>query len=408
LRAIAAVTGISSPYAWNQFPRYFHDAAKQSGFAPDLVTTPAGKGGISRLFYKGSRALTLRASEGFELTAGYVERSTRDILNQLGRIGVRDVLCLNPQLRLSHYSKDPSLRVSYYIDAPLQALFEELNLMDEIDERTGMAALEAEMEEYDRCDRILTTSEWAANYLIRNYKVKPEKVATVLPGANLTEATVSGYLERRGAKAVPDSFSKERPFRILFLGAQWERKGLRRLVGAMKLLAAMDLPLELHVVGCIPEVYQPPDFLHVHGYIDKTVDERRFLDLISHCDLAVFPSHSEPMALAPLECLRLGVPILCSARGGLVDVGGMARGAAILAQDCPWPPEIAALIEPLIREPYRLQGLSDTAWALRSAATWERAVTQLNQKMLSLPTSHQGRPQHLPALRDALSTGVPA
>jgi glycogen(starch) synthase len=91
-------------------------------------------------------------------------------------------------------------------------------------------------------------------------------------------------------------------------------------------------------------------------------------DLVSACDLGLFPSRYEPWGYTPMESLILGVPAVTSSLAGFGDAAPPSAGLFLLDRDCAdYPAECTALTEYLhtfIKE-------NERAWVARRLAAYQ-------------------------------------
>jgi len=136
------------------------------------------------------------------------------------------------------------------------------------------------------------------------------------------------YIVIYNSVKVPEKFinidrSTSTRYRIVFTGSVIPKKGIRELIEAMNIVFAKYPGAELHIAGknnykvgdidysdilmdCLKkETYKTRvKFL---GSIDR---EKDLFPLISSAEVCCFPSYSEAFALAPLESMALGKPVI--------------------------------------------------------------------------------------------------
>ena len=119
-----------------------------------------------------------------------------------------------------------------------------------------------------RCHLAIYASEWAAESAVRNYDVDPAKVKVVPFGANIhcdrNMHDIEELLEKKSANIC----------KLLFLGADWHRKGGDIALAVAELLNQKGIRTELDVVGCHPPRGLPA-FARCHGFISKKTEEGR-------------------------------------------------------------------------------------------------------------------------------------
>lgn len=160
-------------------------------------------------------------------------------------------------------------------------------------------------EELALADRIIVNSEWSRQCLLK--EGVPEEKIEIVPLV---------YKVGTDRRAVRDSiqhstFSIEhsRPFRLLFLGQIILRKGVGRLLEAMRLLR--DEPVELILAG--PSEIDPTawaDLPHVRWL--GSVPRSEVGKVYQEADVFILPTLSDGYALTQLEALAHGLPVIAS------------------------------------------------------------------------------------------------
>lgn len=169
-------------------------------------------------------------------------------------------------------------------------------------------------EELDRCDRVVVNSPWTAECL-RTESVDPTKIEVVplvyVPGGSVT----SNPLDR-------SAFSEQmyEKTRILFLGQINLRKGIGRLIDAMRLLID-DTRFELTLAG-------PSDidesFWSLLSNVRFVGRLRRSAVMAAYqnADVFILPTLSDGYALTQLEALFYGLPVIASRHCGAAVTDG--------------------------------------------------------------------------------------
>jgi glycogen synthase len=156
------------------------------------------------------------------------------------------------------------------------------------------------------------TSRWAAESVIRDYGVAPEKVHVVGVGRN---HSAPPEVERDWSEP-----------RLLFVGLDWERKNGAGVLRAFARLRA-ELPgARLDLVGGHPPIDAPG--VTGHGILRLDVPEQhdRLERLFAESTCFVMPSHSEASAIAYVEAAAAGLPSIGTSQGGsdyLIGDGGL-------------------------------------------------------------------------------------
>jgi len=377
-RGVAANGDSEDIGTWSGIPHYLLRAGLKCGFLQfglDLrLTNPDWK----RRVWHAGRMLRGEQPRGFQYSAAFLKGLGEKAVQECERLDLQEVVShyqLLPARRLNEHS----IATSFYIDTTLQDLFTTHEMHSWLNGRVVEEAIKRETEGYQSASRVVTMARWVQCSLFEVYGVAGEHVHTVLPGANLPEDVVEQFLIEHGRHICPDRFTSERPFRIGFTGKDAKRKGLPRLVKAVAILNRMGIPTVVVVIGNLPKEYESDPHVRSAGFIDKFKDVNRFMETLMSCDLGCAPSHEEPMGIAPLEYLRLGIPVLCTAAGGLIDVCEAAGPASVLLDKEASAEEIASQLEMLAKDVALLQNMRDAAWARKEHFRWERTVRDLEQ-----------------------------
>jgi len=233
-----------------------------------------------------------------------------------------------------------------------------------------------------RSDRIIVDAMSTRGELEQHLGIKAEKVDAVPLGFGNTQRVspldVSVLRERLGLG--------DRPI-VLSVSAMRPHKNLARLITAVGLIPVERRPI-LVIAGYstpheqelrrLAEALGVSDELRLPGWTDAATLE----GLYSAATCLVCASLHEGFGLPLLEAMTRGLPVACSGRGALAEVGG----DAVLRFDPESPQQIAAAIERLLGDSaeaqrLRVAGLARAAnftWAATAAGTlasYERALS---------------------------------
>lgn len=263
-----------------------------------------------------------------------------------------------------------------YIDGTLAEYF--YNYGQHEDQTIGRdivkRAIDMERRSYECAPLILTMSQSTQSNLAEVYGIDPAKVQLLIPGANFDDATVPPLLERDGWSG-PE-------FTLGFVGLFPKRKGLDVLAEAMRILRDRGLPVRLKVIGRCPDEIAAMDGVTFLGTIDKLMDAPRFLREIRGCDLGCQLSRAELLGIAMLEFLRVGVPVLATAVGGMPDVlaGGEEDGGLLVPSDVQ-AEVLAETIQSLMEDGRRFAALRAAAGRRAEWASWRRTAQELDRAL---------------------------
>lgn len=182
---------------------------------------------------------------------------------------------------------------------------------DLLSPRAFEARVESQRRAYAAAIACCLTSRWAAESVIRDYGIAPEKVHAVGVGRNHT------------APAVERDWSTPR---FLFVGMDWPRKNGDGVLRAFSRLRAELPDARLDVVGGHPPIDAPG--VTAHGVLRLDVPEQHATleRLFGEATCFVMPSHSEASAIAYVEAAAAGLPSIGTSAGGsdyLIGDGGL-------------------------------------------------------------------------------------
>jgi len=377
-RGIAALGDSEDISTWSGIPYHLLHAGVKAGFLNGGLDLRIRDFARRRWNWQFGCILRAERPRGFQYSGAFSDLFAKRALEECSRKELQEIIS-HSQVLPAGYLIRHSIKTSFYIDSTLQDLFETHRMLSWLNEKTVKEAVNREIDSYRVAERVVTMSPWARMSLEHNYGIAAERIFTVLPGANLSEKDVKSTLGDADASAVPDRFTQDRKFRIGFTGKDWRRKGLPRLLTAVGALNRMEIPSEVVVIGNMPQQFRDCPYVRAEGFIDKSKDLSRFIDIVGSCDLGCAPSHEEPMGIAPLEYLRLGVPVVCTAAGGLIGVCKAAGQASILLNKDATPEELATTFEALAKNPDRLRQMRAAAWERKEYFSWDRSVKELTR-----------------------------
>src|SRR5207248_1430848 len=123
--------------------------------------------------------------------------------------------------------------------------------------------------------------------------------------ANLDSAEYARWEIEEEVRHRDDIEEKERPLRLVFVGKEWHRKGLDRLLRALRLARRSGANIMLRVIGCrrelLPQDLRDTDGVEWFGFIDKRTEAGRFLRAVSYCDIGCLLSRAEAAGIAVRE-----------------------------------------------------------------------------------------------------------
>jgi glycosyltransferase involved in cell wall biosynthesis len=164
---------------------------------------------------------------------------------------------------------------------------------------------------YEQARACCLTSPWAAESVLSDYGIAPQKVHVVGIGCNHT------------APPIQRDWSEPR---FLFVGLDWERKNGSGVLRAFARLREQVPSAKLDLVGGHPPLSQAGVTGHGILRLDIAEQHERLERLYAEATCFVMPSHSEASAIAYVEAASAGLPGIGTSAGGsgyLIGDGGV-------------------------------------------------------------------------------------
>jgi alpha-maltose-1-phosphate synthase len=156
-------------------------------------------------------------------------------------------------------------------------------------------AIAGERQFLDRCNLVITNSEWTAQG-IREQGVGADRLRIYPPAAGIEDP---GELSRDWEKC-----------NILFVGTEWERKGGELLIDAFVKVRNAIPSATLTIVGCRPKIRESG--VTAVGYLHKERPEELAYLKSLYKDSTIFcmPSHWDSTGIVYMEAALWGLPVV--------------------------------------------------------------------------------------------------
>ena len=382
---LAAVGDPNDVRTWSGTPYYFLQACIRSGLTMRGLETSLGSSRFitRRAAWTARQILQLRGIRGFQYSNAFLETLWEGC--EPGNAILVNFFPLFPASIVTA-GRNPLI---FYLDQTLRQLFDYYGLGASIHPRDRMSILARERDQYEKAAVIIMQSAWAARSVVADYGISPAKVRVALPCANL-DPDVTGQWEQ--ANPGPRLRTEGDPLRLLFVGREWERKGLDRLIGAHAYVLAQGCDVELTIIGVRPE--DMPEQHRVHrkvqwlGAIDKRTQMREFVDRAGACDVGCLLSRAEAGGIALCEFVRLGLPTIAPDTGGSPEL--VVPGASTLVSPTASDAEIGAAILALARDKDRLNAQKRLAWTERRRADWSETARKFGELLAPFGNTRTG------------------
>jgi glycosyltransferase involved in cell wall biosynthesis len=341
---------------FSNIPHFFLKAGLKNGLLHSGVVLRPEELRTRRFIWNALRPLTLDRPRGWTYSRRYARTvwPRREIPGDLEEY-ISHFQLLPPR----DLVREP---ITYYIDATMRQWFEDYGWR--IGRRVRSDALAREREAYLSSRYVVGMSDWCSDDVVSSYGVPREQVRTILPGANLDEDSLPPAVEWDGELS---------PLRLGLVGIDWERKGGPILLDAASILERMGHDVEVVVLGPDPERVPAHPSLRALGYVHKGRDFQRFVEIVRSFHFGCLLSRIEASGFSTLEYLRLGIPIITTAVGGIVDPRGAGLRFPVEADG----EQVAEALAEVLREPDRYAAMRNAATREGVTYRWDRTANDM-------------------------------
>lgn len=213
---------------------------------------------------------------------------------------------------------------------------------------------------FGRARSLVAMSHWVGRGLERDYGVPAHKIKVLPQGIDLT----AWALPER-----PDAV--DRPLRLLFVGADFERKGGAQLLQAWR--SGQWRNIELDIVTRDPAV-QPAPGLRVHRGLTPNAPALR--QLFAQADAFVLPTLADFSPFAVIEAMASGLPVVATRVGAISEMVEHGHSGLLLPNG-----DVAALTQAVATLQADRRATAAMGRTARAAAT-ERYDARVNYRRL--------------------------
>jgi glycosyltransferase involved in cell wall biosynthesis len=159
---------------------------------------------------------------------------------------------------------------------------------------------------YAKAYHLLPLSWSCRESLIDDYGIPPERITVVPPGINLRRY----FSPDRAARA-----ETGRPLNLLFVGADFKRKGGDLLVSLAQEREFRDVRFNF-----VTKAYEGPITENIRVFDNMITNSAPMVNLFNEADFFALPTRADSHAIASLEAMATGLPVISTPVGGVVDV----------------------------------------------------------------------------------------
>ncbi|MEJ6981988.1 glycosyltransferase family 4 protein [Pedobacter sp. P351] len=169
----------------------------------------------------------------------------------------------------------------------------------------------------DLSDTVIYSSDWAIDSAVTFYKTDKNKFKKILFASNfkinLTESELDNFISVREKGIV----------KLLFLTADWERKGGPDAIAVLNRLNEQNLKAFLYVVGTdLPEIYKGHKNIIHYGFINKNSGEgeEKLVRLFRESSFLIMPTRVDTTPVVFSEANSFALPVISTNVGAIASV----------------------------------------------------------------------------------------
>ncbi|QQE80308.1 glycosyltransferase family 4 protein [Alicyclobacillus sp. SO9] len=235
-------------------------------------------------------------------------------------------------------------------------------------------------------DTVVLISRYLRNMIVDKYSMKKShwNATVIYPGID-----TSLFPDSTSVKRDLESFSKEQPLKVLFVGRVIRQKGVQVLVDAVKRLVNAGYPVELTIVGKThpwEQQYENQVKKSAAGY------PVTFTGFVAHEELPLYYSrhhlfvcpsqYREAFGLVNLEAMSSGLPVIGSRVGGIEEI--LEKGAGMLVDNPHSAESFRAAIAYFLQNPHDLHSQSFVSRARAGEFSWQSTAHRFKKLYQSL------------------------
>jgi len=373
-RALVGNGDVTNLREWGGHPFFFLRAGLRNGLFQAGVAIHRERLPNRRLLWNATRPILLERPGGFQYSRSCRHRAWAD---RSAPDDITEYVSHFPLLPPVDMVREP---VTYYLDATLHQNFESY-IGRRLGKRIQAEAKARESEAYSASRFIVCWSRWCANDVQSFYGVPTEKVHVIPPGAGVDEDSVPEPVPWDGNLS---------PLRLGFIGVHWKRKGGPLLLEVATALQKMGYAVEVIVIGPPAASLPPHPALRSVGFVDKSRELPRFVELVRSLHFGCLLSSDEPFGVSNLECIRLGVPVIGTMVDGIPET--VPPGAGLLVSPEQTGEEIAEVLSDILRRPEEYASMRRAAQEAAPLQSWNRTADSFLALLGEGALAHMRRP----------------
>ncbi|MBN2421649.1 glycosyltransferase family 4 protein [Candidatus Woesearchaeota archaeon] len=163
-----------------------------------------------------------------------------------------------------------------------------------------------------RLDYVITNTDYIGNIMNKVYKISKNKLRTIYYGINLNRIKKLKKIKQSGK-------------RILFVGGNYQRKGLPTIIKAVPLIEKSIPDIKVYVIGKDPNENKLKDLCRKYNVLDKfeflgLQEYEKTLSYFQRSDIFAMPSLIEGFGIVFLEAMVSKIPCIGGNVGGTKEL----------------------------------------------------------------------------------------
>jgi glycosyltransferase involved in cell wall biosynthesis len=221
---------------------------------------------------------------------------------------------------------------------------------------------------FDDCTAIFPRTEYAASSVHNDYGVPRNNISVAGAGSN------------HNATPLPHGSYATR--NILFIGAEFERKGGPLILDAFKIVRHSMPDATLTIIGANPDIKEPGVDVVGRIYKDAEGGLNRILEYYSRASVFCIMSELEPFGIVIIEAQNSCVPCIVPAKFAFTET--VQHGVTGMHVADETPESLSKIMLELLADPEKLETMGKAGHEfVQNEWTWDKAAERIEKRILS-------------------------
>jgi len=261
-----------------------------------------------------------------------------------------------------------------WVDATFSSLLDTYPQYSKLTNKQIKAGNELEDSAFERISKVIFSTSWAANSAINSYQLNKNKVEIIPFGSNL-----ENNFQQKDIQLFNRSKSDDK-IKLLFIGADWDKKGGDLLLSIFSELKQLSNRYELDIVGSSPDNAPEMDDIIFHGFLNKSnsSQNQKLNSLFQSSHYFILPTKAEAFGIVFCEANSYGLPVFGSNIGGIPDIIKNGVNGELL-EIHNTPKQLASRIHSFVRSGDYNEKSLRAYNHYRDNFTWEKSIARVNE-----------------------------